>query len=100
MGALPKSVRIVEVGPRDGLQNEAHIASTAAKAQFIRLLTAAGLRDIEVTSFVHPKAIPQLADAVELVRQLPKQDVVRYSALVPNMKGLERAIDSGIRRIA
>src|SRR5262245_12120068 len=98
MGELPRRVRIVEVGPRDGLQNEAHIASTSAKAEFIRLLAAAGLKEIEATSFVHPKAIPQLADAVDLVRQLPPSGDVRYSALVPNMKGLERAIESGIRR--
>ena len=100
MDEFPKSVRIVEVGPRDGLQNEPHIATTAAKAEFISLLAAAGLKDIEVTSFVHPKAIPQLADAVDLVGQLPEREDVRYSALVPNMKGLERAIQSGIRRIA
>ena len=100
MDGFPKSVRIVEVAPRDGLQNEPQIATTAAKAEFIGLLAAAGLKDIEVTSFVHPKAIPQLADAVDLVRQLPEREGVRYSALVPNMKGLERAIQSGIRRIA
>src|SRR5262245_43481999 len=100
MGTLPKSVRIVEVGARDGLQTEARNVPTDAKAEFIRLLSAAGLKDIEVTSFVHPKAIPQLADAVELVKQLPEARDVRYSALVPNMKGLDRAIESGIRRIA
>ena len=100
MAALPKNVRIVEVGPRDGLQNDPGIVPTAAKAEFIRLLSATGLQDIEVTSFVHPKSIPQLADAADLVRQLPKDARIRYSALVPNMKGLERAIESGIRRIA
>jgi hydroxymethylglutaryl-CoA lyase len=100
MGALPNSVRIVEVGPRDGLQNEAHVLDTSQKVQFIAMLSETGLKDIEVTSFVQPKAIPQLADAVELTRQLPQQPHVRYSALVPNMKGLERAIESGIRRIA
>jgi len=100
MDGFPKNVRIVEVGPRDGLQNEPHLATTAAKAEFIGLLAAAGLKDIEITSFVQPKAIPQLADAADLVRQLPKREGVRYSALVPNMKGLERAIQSGIRRIA
>jgi hydroxymethylglutaryl-CoA lyase len=100
MSGLPNTVRIVEVGPRDGLQNEARTVPTEKKAEFIRLLSAAGLKDIEVTSFVHPKAIPQLADAVDLVRLLPQSTAVRYSALVPNMKGLERAIESGIRRIA
>src|SRR5207247_271213 len=91
---------IVEVGPRDGLQNEAKIAPTGKKAEFISLLAAAGLKDIEVASFVHPKWIPQLADAQELIEQLEPNPNVRYSALVPNMKGLERAIESRIRRIA
>src|SRR5215471_5743928 len=100
MTSLPKSVRIVEVGPRDGLQNESTIVPTAKKAEFIKLLAAAALQDIEVASFVHPKWIPQLADAEELVRQLEAPTNVRYSALVPNIKGLERAIESGIRRIA
>lgn len=100
MAQLPKRVRIVEVGPRDGLQNEARTVPTADKAEFIRLLAAAGLVDIEVASFVHPKWVPQLADAQELIQQLPANAGVRYSALVPNMKGLERAMASGIRRIA
>src|SRR5437867_2372654 len=100
MGSLPKSVRIVEVGPRDGLQNESKIVPTDKKVEFIKLLAAAGLQDIEVASFVHPKWVPQLADAQELIRQLEPATNVRYSALVPNMKGLERAIESGIGRIA
>jgi hydroxymethylglutaryl-CoA lyase len=97
---LPKSVRIVEVGPRDGLQNESKTVPTEKKAAFIKLLAAAGLKDIEVASFVHPKWVPQLADAEDLIRELRKEPGVRYSALVPNMRGLERAISSGIRRIA
>jgi hydroxymethylglutaryl-CoA lyase len=100
MNALPARVRIVEVSPRDGLQNEATIVATEKKAEFIKLLAAAGLADIEVASFVHPKWIPQLADAQDLVKTLEAKPNVRYSALVPNMKGLERAIESGIRRIA
>src|SRR6476620_106817 len=100
MADLPKSVRIVEVGPRDGLQNEAKTIPTEKKAEFIKLLVAAGLKDIEVASFVHPKWVPQLADADELVKKLEPHPDVRYSALVPNLKGLERAIASGIRRIA
>jgi hydroxymethylglutaryl-CoA lyase len=100
MPSLPKSIRIVEVGPRDGLQNESTIVPTAKKAEFIRMLVAAGLKDIEVASFVHPKWVPQLADAQELISQLEPHEGVRYSALVPNMKGLERAVASGIRRIA
>src|SRR5436305_4770525 len=100
MTSLPKSVRIIEVGPRDGLQNESTIVPTVRKAEFIKLLAASGLRDIEVASFVHPKWVPQLADAQALIGQLEKNPNVRYSALVPNMKGLERAIESRIRRIA
>jgi len=100
MAMLPKTVRIVEVGPRDGLQNEARTVPTDKKAEFGRLLAAAGLKDIEVASFVHPKWIPQLADAQDLIKQLEPNPSVRYSALVPNMKGLDRAIESGIRRIA
>src|SRR2546422_4899942 len=92
MRSLPKNVRIVEVGPRDGLQNESAIIPTPKKAEFIQLLGTAGLQDIEVASFVHPNRVPQLADADELVRQLELVPNVRYSALVPNMKGLERAI--------
>jgi hydroxymethylglutaryl-CoA lyase len=100
MSSLPKAVRIVEVGPRDGLQNEPQTVATDKKAQFIRLLAAAGLKDIEVASFVHPKWVPQLADADDLIRKLEAVPGVRYSALVPNMKGLERALQSGVRRIA
>ena len=100
MAEFPKSVRIVEVGPRDGLQNEQKTVPTEKKAEFINLLAAAGLSDIEVASFVHPKWVPQLADAEELVKQLAFTPNVRYSALVPNMKGLDRALASGIRRIA
>jgi hydroxymethylglutaryl-CoA lyase len=100
MASLPRHIRIVEVGPRDGLQNESTIVPTATKAEFIKLLTAAGFQDIEVASFVHPKWVPQLADAQELIRLLEPAANTRYSALVPNMKGLERAIESGIRRIA
>jgi hydroxymethylglutaryl-CoA lyase len=100
MTTLPKTVRIVEVGPRDGLQNEGKIIPTAQKGEFVKLLAASGLQDIEVASFVHPKWVPQLADAQDLLAQLPRNPKIRYSALVPNMKGLERAIESGIGRIA
>ncbi len=100
MSTLPKAVRIVEVGPRDGLQNEAKSIPTDRKAEFVRMLAAAGHKEIEVASFVHPKWVPQLADAAELIRQLEPVPGVRYSALVPNMKGLERAIETGIRRVA
>lgn len=100
MNNLPRKVKIVEVGPRDGLQNEPEAIPTDVKLKFIGDLAASGLQQIEVTSFVHPKAVPQLADALDIVRQLPEAPNVTWSALVPNMKGLERALESGIRRIA
>jgi hydroxymethylglutaryl-CoA lyase len=93
-------VRIYEVGPRDGLQNEATKLATATKRRFIELLVAAGLRDIEATSFVSPAAIPQLADADELLPALPRVDGVRYPVLVPNLRGLARAEAAGAREIA
>lgn len=91
-------MRIVEVGPRDGLQNEATPVPTDMKLRFIRALGEAGLKEIEATSFVSPKWVPQLADAAELWPQLPPGP--RYSALVPNRKGLERAMALGVRHIA
>jgi hydroxymethylglutaryl-CoA lyase len=98
--SLPAKVRIVEVGPRDGLQNQEKILQTDKKLEFIRLLADAGLQDIEVSSFVHPQWVPQLADADALVPQLPRLENVRYSALVPNLKGLERALKAGVTHIA
>jgi hydroxymethylglutaryl-CoA lyase len=100
MSQLPSTARIVEVGPRDGLQNEPTILPVEKRMHFIGLLGEAGLQDIEVGSFVHPKWVPQLADSDELIARLPEKPDVRYSALVPNMKGLERALASGIKRIA
>ncbi len=97
---MAEQVKIVEVGPRDGLQNERAIIPTDVKVDFITRLADAGLKHIEVTSFVSPKAIPQLADALDVVSRLPRREGVEYSALVPNMKGLERALESGIRHIA
>lgn len=93
-------VRIYEVGPRDGLQNEATPIPAAAKARFIALLADAGLREIETTSFVSPRAIPQLADANELLRGLERRPGVRYPVLVPNLRGLERAAAAGADAIA
>jgi hydroxymethylglutaryl-CoA lyase len=92
---LPSRVRIYEVGPRDGLQNEATPVPLAAKLEYIERLGAAGLREIEATSFVSPRAIPQLADADELLAHLPRRDGVRYPVLVPNERGLERAESAG-----
>ncbi|MBM3617812.1 MAG: hydroxymethylglutaryl-CoA lyase [Alphaproteobacteria bacterium] len=99
----PKKVRIVEVGPRDGLQNEKKPIDTADKFEFIRLLAEAGHTDIELTSFVRPDAIPQLSDAVELVtlvnaHKFPRK--INFSALVPNQKGLEKAAELGVKEIA
>lgn len=88
-------VRIYEVGPRDGLQAEAAIVPTEAKLRFISLLADAGLREIEATSFVRPDAIPQLADADALLAGLERRAGVRYPVLVPNQRGLERAIAAG-----
>jgi hydroxymethylglutaryl-CoA lyase len=92
------TVRIVEVGPRDGLQNEPVPISTEQKLVFISNLLDAGLREIEATSFVSPKWVPQLGDAAELWPKLPPGGI--YSALVPNEKGLERAVEVGVKRIA
>ena len=86
-----RRVRIYEVGPRDGLQNEADIVPTGVKARFIELLADAGLREIEATSFVSPRAIPQLADAEALLSTLPRRDGIRYPVLVPNERGMARA---------
>ena len=99
---MPNSVRIYEVGPRDGLQNEATPISTADKLRYISLLHDAGLREIEATSFVRPNAIPQLADADALMQTLggDQEDGVRYPVLVPNERGLERAIAAGANALA
>jgi hydroxymethylglutaryl-CoA lyase len=98
---LPPSVRIYEVGPRDGLQNEASPIATAVKLEYIGLLRAAGLHEIEATSFVSPAAIPQLADADEVMRALAaERNGVRYPVLVPNDRGLERAIAAGANALA
>lgn len=94
------TVRIVEVGPRDGLQNESVSLPTATKLSLIHRLVEAGLNDIEVTSFVHPKWIPQLADADELTSRLPAREGVQYRALVPNERGLARVTTSSLREIA
>jgi isopropylmalate/homocitrate/citramalate synthase len=91
---------VVEVGPRDGLQNEAASVPTAAKFAFIDSLSAAGLPVIEATSFVNPKAVPQLADAADVMRGITRSPGVRYPVLVPNAKGLERALEAGVDAIA
>jgi hydroxymethylglutaryl-CoA lyase len=97
---LPERVTIYEVGPRDGLQNESATVPVEVKAEFIERLGAAGLSIIEATSFVHPKWVPQLADAEQLIGQFARRDGVRYPVLVPNERGLDRALEHGVRDIA
>ena len=97
---LPPRVTIYEVGPRDGLQNEARQVPTAEKIKFIDALVASGIRDIEITSFVSPKWIPQLADASEVARGVARPPGVRMSALVPNRRGLETAMAAGMKEVA
>ncbi|MDP3084414.1 MAG: hydroxymethylglutaryl-CoA lyase [Rubrivivax sp.] len=89
---IPTSVTLVEVGPRDGLQNEAQPVSAAQKVELVQRLQAAGCREIEVTSFVSPKWVPQMADNAEVMAGIRRQSGVRYSVLTPNMKGLEAAL--------
>lgn len=96
----PKKVTLIEVGPRDGLQNEANFVPTETKIEFINALSLSGLQYIEVTSFVSPKVIPQLADHTEVFKQIKKANGLHYSALVPNLKGMENAILSGVKEIA
>jgi hydroxymethylglutaryl-CoA lyase len=101
--AMPERVTIYEVGPRDGLQNEHGIVPTSVKAEFVRRLVAAGLPVIEATSFVHPRWVPQLADAADLLDLLlddPGEAAREMPVLVPNERGLERALDKGVRHIA
>ena len=97
---LPKRVQLKEVGPRDGLQNEKAFIPTADKIQLIDRLSETGLDYIEVTSFVHPKWIPQLADAVDILKAIKRNKNVTYAALVPNAKGLERALEANIDEVS
>jgi len=90
----PSHVTLVEVGPRDGLQNEAAPVSTALKVELVQRLQAAGCREIEVTSFVSPKWVPQMADNAQVLAGIQRQPGVRYSVLIPNLKGLEMALSA------
>lgn len=96
---FPKSVKIVEVSPRDGLQNESLILSTIDKVKLIRSIIDSGISNIELTSFVHPKVIPQLADAELLLKKVPWYNNLHYSALVPNLKGFERAQNTKLKNV-
>ena len=97
---MSERVTVVEVGPRDGLQNEQRILPAAAKVRFVELLAEAGLPVVEVTSFVHPAAVPQLADAGEVLPRVRRRPGVRYPVLVPNLRGFERAVAAGADAIA
>ncbi|STY28920.1 Hydroxymethylglutaryl-CoA lyase (HMG-CoA lyase) (HL) (3-hydroxy-3-methylglutarate-CoA lyase) [Legionella wadsworthii] len=96
----PQNVTIIEVGPRDGLQNEASFVSSKHKIELINLLSDSGLKNIEVTSFVSAKAIPQLADHNEVFRAIVKEESIHYSALVPNEQGMIKALEAGVKEIA
>jgi hydroxymethylglutaryl-CoA lyase len=97
---LPHSVTIVEVGPRDGLQNEKSVVPTATKVAFVDALSAAGHRVIEVSAFVSPKWVPQMADASDVIAGITRRDGLRYTALVPNLTGLARAQAAGLTEVA
>ncbi|WP_084960414.1 hydroxymethylglutaryl-CoA lyase [Thermoactinospora rubra] len=100
LDGLPERVTVYEVGPRDGLQNEKAIIPVEVKAEFVDRLADAGHQVIEATSFVHPKWVPQLADAEELLTRLERRPGVRYPVLVPNERGLDRALALGVTEIA
>ena len=100
LNKVPKKVKMVEVGPRDGLQNEKQDVSTTTKRVLIEMLADSGLTVVEATSFVNPKAVPQMADAHELFTSIAKKDDVSYPVLVPNVRGLEQALDAGVEEIA
>ena len=97
--AIPARVRIIDVGPRDGLQNEKQPVPAAVKIELVHRLQDAGLKEIEVTSFVSPKWVPQMADAAEVLAGIQRRPDVRYSVLTPNMKGFEGAVAAGVDEI-
>ena len=98
--SLPTHVRLVEVGPRDGLQNEAQPISVADKVQLVDALTAAGLSYIEVGSFVSPKWVPQMAGSADVFAQIQRKPGVTYGALAPNLRGFEDAVAAGVKEVA
>lgn len=100
MLSLPKSVRLYEVGPRDGLQNEAQPVPTDVKVELINRLAAAGLTHVEATSFVSPKWVPQMADAADVMAKITRKQGVTYPVLTPNMKGFEGALAAGATEVA
>src|SRR5262249_11399615 len=100
MMRYPSRVTVVEVGPRDGLQNESATLSAADKIAFVDRLSAAGLQVIEAGAFVSPKWVPQMADTFDVFAGIARRDGIRYTALVPNLEGLERAHASGVKEVA
>jgi hydroxymethylglutaryl-CoA lyase len=100
LSRIPRAVRVVEVGPRDGLQNEHVQVPSAQKIEFLRLLSEAGLPVIEATSFVSPRAIPQLSDADVVMAGMMRFPAIEYPVLVPNLKGMERALRAGVRSVS
>jgi len=100
MSGLPQRVKIVEVGPRDGLQNEPRTIPTAIKVELIDRLSDAGLPAIEATAFVSPKWVPQMADSADVMARIRRKPGVAYPVLVPNMKGFEAAVAAGAREVA
>ncbi|CAI9287623.1 unnamed protein product [Lactuca saligna] len=100
LGNIPKYVKIVEVGPRDGLQNEKDIVPTSVKVELIKMLVDSGLQVVEATSFVSPKWVPQLADAKDVIEGIKGVSNARFPVLTPNLKGLEAAIAAGVKEVA
>ena len=96
---MSRAINIVEVGPRDGLQSEPEVLPTESKVQFIELAIEAGIRRLEVASFVHPGRVPQMADAEALIERLPRREDVSYIGLIMNERGLDRALATGIDEV-
>ncbi|WP_420549492.1 hydroxymethylglutaryl-CoA lyase [Curvivirga sp.] len=97
---LPKSVKLVEVGPRDGLQNEKELVTTADKVELVNRLTNAGFQAVEAGSFVSPKWVPQMGDSADVLSQITRKDGVSYPSLTPNMRGFETAMSVGVKEVA
>eukprot|EP00945_MAST-04E_sp_MAST-4E-sp1_P005796 g5796.t1 len=100
LGSMPKYVKLVEVGPRDGLQNEKKIIDTSVKVEFCNMLSRAGLTAIEATAFVSPKWVPQMSDHTEVLKSIDKYPGVSYPVLCPNVKGFESAMEAGAKEVA
>lgn len=97
---LPEKVEIIEVGPRDGIQNESNFIPTDKKIELINTLNKTGIKRMEATSFVHPKYVPQMKDAKEVLEEMERDASIQYMALIPNEKGYDRAVESGINALS